>query len=395
MMEFIPYGKQFIDEEDKKAVLKALGDSFITTGPKIEQFEKEICLTTGAKYAVAMANGTAALHVASLAILKPGDKVLTTPNSFVATSNGILLAGAVPIFTDITADGNIDFDLCEKKLEKDPEIKALYPVHFSGRMVDQDKLDYLRTKYKLKVLEDCAHSLGAEYQGVKGGESRNSDCSILSFHPVKHITTGEGGAITTNDKNLYHKIIQLRNHGITKVPELLQNKDQAYDEKGNLNPWYYEMQYLTTNYRITDIQGALGISQLKKLNNFIERRKEIALKYDAAFKDHPIIRPLYEFDGKSSYHLYVIRVNFSKLSITKAEFFHLLNGKKIGPQVHYIPIYLQPFYKKFAFNKKKYPEMETYYSEALSIPIYPSLKSSEQDYVIDSLKKIVKNYGSP
>lgn len=391
-MKFIPYGKQFIDEEDKEAVLKALGEPFITTGPIIEQFEKEICHTTGAKYAVAMANGTAALHVASLALLKPGDKVLTTPNSFVATSNGILLAGAVPIFIDITSDGNIDFDLCEKNLEKAPEIKALYPVHFSGRMVDQDKLDHLRTKFKLKVLEDCAHSLGAEYQGIKGGESRNSDCSILSFHPVKHITTGEGGAITTNDKKLYDKFIQLRSHGITKVPELLIEKELAYDHKGNLNPWYYEMQYLTTNYRITDIQGALGISQLKKLSRFIERRIEIAKKYDSAFKNHPIICPLYEYDDKSSYHLYVIRIDFSKLSITKAELFQILNERKIGPQVHYIPIYSQPYYKKFGIRAENFPVMEKYYEQALSIPLYPSLKDSEQDYVIEQLNEIINRH---
>lgn len=288
MINFIPYGKQTIDEDDINSLVETLKSDFLTTGPKVQEFEENIAKYCNAKYCVAVSNGTAALHLASLALLNKNDKVLTTPNSFLATSNAILYVEAKPIFVDIEEDGNIDLDLCEEELKKDSSIKAIYVVHFSGNPINQKKLKHLKDTYNIKILEDCAHSLGAIFENTKAGSSQNSDCSILSFHPVKHITTGEGGAITTNSKEIYEKLLELRSHGMKRFPDIA--------------PWYYEMHSLGFNYRITDMACALGISQLKKLNSFILKRKEIAKRYDEVFINS-ILKPLYLYNENSSYHL--------------------------------------------------------------------------------------------
>ena len=374
MRNFIPYGKQSIDEDDINSVVEVLKSDFLTTGPKIKEFEEELCRYTNAKYCVAVANGTAALHLASLVLLNKGDKVITTPNSFVATSNSILYVEAKPIFVDIKEDGNIDLDLCEEELKKDSSIKAIYVVHFSGNPIEQEKLKYLKETYNIKILEDCAHSLGATFEGIKAGSCENSDCSILSFHPVKHITTGEGGAITTNSKEIYEKLLELRAHGIKRLPEFA--------------PWYYEMHSLGFNYRITDMQAALGISQLKKLDSFVKRRKEIALRYDEAFFNS-IVKPLYSFNQNSSYHLFVVKVDFSKLNISKVELFNKMREKNIGLQLHYIPINKQPFYKNLGYGKEPTPIMNRYYDECFSLPMYSSLSNEEQEYVIKTLFEIL------
>lgn len=375
MIGFIPYGKQSIDEDDINSVVEVLKSDFLTTGPKIKEFEEELCRYTNAKYCVAVANGTAALHLASLVLLNKGDKVITTPNSFVATSNSILYVEAKPIFVDIKEDGNIDLDLCEEELKKDSSIKAIYVVNFSGNIVNQKKLKYLKESYNIKILEDCAHSLGATFEGIKAGSCENSDCSILSFHPVKHITTGEGGAVTTNSKEIYEKLLELRAHGIKRLPEFA--------------PWYYEMNSLGFNYRITDMQAALGISQLKKLDSFVKRRKEIALRYDEAFLN-TVVKPLYVFDGNSSYHLYVVCVDFSKLNTSKTEFFNKMREKNIGLQLHYIPINKQPYYKSLGYGNEDTPIMNKYYDECFSLPMYSSLSNEEQEYVIKTLFEILK-----
>ncbi|MGJ0342773.1 UDP-4-amino-4,6-dideoxy-N-acetyl-beta-L-altrosamine transaminase [Aliarcobacter cryaerophilus] len=375
MINFIPYGKQSIDEDDINSVVEVLKSDFLTTGPKIKEFEEELCRYTNAKYCVAVANGTAALHLASLVLLNKGDKVITTPNSFVATSNSILYVEAKPIFVDIKEDGNIDLDLCEEELKKDSSIKALYVVHFSGNPIEQEKLKYLKESYNIKILEDCAHSLGASFGNIKAGSCENSDCSILSFHPVKHITTGEGGAITTNSKEVYEKLLELRAHGIKRLPEFA--------------PWYYEMHSLGFNYRITDMQAALGISQLKKLDSFVKRRKKIALKYDKALLNS-VVKPLYSFNQNSSYHLYVVKVDFSKLNISKVELFNKMREKYIGLQLHYIPINKQPFYKNLGYGNEDTPIMNKYYDECFSLPMYSSLSNEEQEYVIKTLFEILK-----
>mgnify|MGYP003423247325 FL=1 len=375
MMNFIPYGKQSIDEDDINSVVEVLKSDFLTTGPKIKEFEEELCRYTNAKYCVAVANGTAALHLASLVLLNKGDKVITTPNSFVATSNSILYVEAIPIFVDIQEDGNIDLDLCEEELKKDSSIKAIYVVNFSGNIVNQKKLKYLKESYNIKILEDCAHSLGATFEDIKAGSCENSDCSILSFHPVKHITTGEGGAVTTNSKEIYEKLLELRAHGIKRLPDFA--------------PWYYEMHSLGFNYRITDMQAALGISQLKKLDSFIKRRKEIALKYDKAFLNS-IVKPLYSFTNNSSYHLFVVKVDFSKLNISKVELFNKMREKNIGLQLHYIPINKQPYYKSLGYGNEDTPIMNRYYDECFSLPMYSSLSNEEQEYVIKTLFEVLK-----
>ena len=375
MMNFIPYGKQSIDEDDINSVVEVLKSDFLTTGPKIKEFEEELCRYTNAKYCVAVANGTAALHLASLVLLNKGDKVITTPNSFVATSNSILYVEAKSIFVDIKEDGNIDLDLCEEEIKKDSSIKAIYVVHFSGNPIEQEKLKYLKETYNIKILEDCAHSLGATFEGIKAGSCENSDCSILSFHPVKHITTGEGGAVTTNSKEIYEKLLELRAHGIKRFPDTA--------------PWYYEMNSLGYNYRITDMQAALGISQLKKLDSFINRRKEIALKYDKAFLNS-FVKPLYSFTKNSSYHLFVVKVDFSKLNISKIELFNKMREKNIGLQLHYIPINKQPYYKSLGYGNEDTPIMNRYYDECFSLPMYSSLSNEEQEYVIKTLFEILK-----
>ena len=373
-MNFIPYGKQTIDNEDLASVIEVLQSDFLTTGPKVKEFEETICNYTGATYCVAVANGTAALHLASLVLLTKGDKVLTTPNSFLATSNSILYVGAKPIFVDICEDGNINLELCEEYLKNDNSIKALYGVHFSGNPLNQTKLKNLRETYNIKILEDCAHSLGAIFDGIHAGSCQNSDCSILSFHPVKHITTGEGGAITTNSQELYEKLLILRAHGMVKTPEM--------------KPWEYEMRELGFNYRIPDFACALGISQFKKLPNFIAKRQEIAKTYGEGFLHTPI-KPLYSFNENSSYHLYVVRVDFSKLCITKEELFIKMREANIGLQLHYIPINKQPYYKTLGYGDESTPAMDSYYDESFSLPMFPALRDDEQAYIIKKLLEIL------
>ncbi len=373
-MAFIPYGKQLLDQDDIDAVVETLQSDYLTTGPKVKEFEDALATYCEVKYCVSVSNGTAALHLASLVLLEKDDKVLTTPNSFLATSNAILYAGAKPIFVDIAEDGNIDLDLCEKELQKDSTIKAIYPIAFSGNMIDQQKLKYLRDTYNITILEDCAHAIGAKDGDVKAASCTNSDISILSFHPVKHMTTGEGGAITTNSKEIYEKLLILRGHGMVKTPEM--------------KPWEYEMQELGFNYRITDIQCALGLSQLKKLDDFIARRIEITKRYDEAFKN-TFIKSLYGYNGKSSYHLYVVRVDFSKLNLTKVDLFNKLREKSIGIQLHYIPINKQPYYKALGYGDEHTPVMDNYYEECFSLPMYPKMSDKEQAYVIESLFEVL------
>ena len=373
-MNFIPYGKQLITKDDINAVVEVLNSDYLTTGPNIKAFEDALSRYCNVNYTVAVANGTAALHLLSIALLGKGDKVLTTPNSFLATSNAILYVDAKPIFVDIAKDGNIDLDLCEQELKKDSSIKAIYAVAFSGNILDQEKLKYLKETYNITIVEDCAHAIGAKDGDIKAASCTNSDASILSFHPVKHMTTGEGGAITTNSKELYEKLLILRGHGMVKTPDM--------------KPWEYEMRELGFNYRITDMQCALGLSQLKKLDSFIERRIELVKNYDKAF-ENTLVKPLYTYDGKSSYHLYVVQVDFSKLNIIKEELFNQLREKNIGIQLHYIPINKQPYYKNLGYGEENTPVMDKYYEECFSLPMFPKLSNEEQAYVIKTVFEIL------
>lgn len=374
-MNNIPYGKQTISQEDIDAVVEVLKSNFLTTGPKAKEFEEKIAKYCGAKYCVCVSNGTAALHLSSMVLLKENDKVLTTPNSFLATSNAILYVNAKPIFVDICSDGNIDLDLCEEQLKKDSSIKAIYAVHFSGKSVNQEKLKYLKEKYNILILEDCAHSIGAVYKDIKAGSCSNSDISIFSFHPVKTLTTGEGGAITTNSKEYYEKLLRLRNHGTTPNPQI--------------GPWHYDMNELGFNYRLTDISCALGLSQLNKLDSFLEKRRQIAKKYDDFFKNIPNIESLYSFTNESAYHLYVIKIDFKKFKVDKKELFLKLRENNIFIQYHYIPINKQPYYKNLGYGDEHTSIMEDYYEKALSLPIFPALLEEEQEYVLKTLLEIL------
>ena len=377
----IPYGKQSIDENDIKAVAEALKSDYLTTGPKVKEFEEALAKRLNFKYVVAVSNGTAALHLASLVLLNKNDKVITTPNSFLSTSNSILYANAKPIFVDIEDNGLINLDLVEKKLKKE-KIKALYTVSFSGLQVDEEKVKYLKEKYNIKILFDNAHFIGKD-NGI-------CDIATYSFHPVKHITTFEGGAIATNNKTIYEKLLLLRNHGIVRPMEnrkwKMENEELAYDKKGNINPWYYEMQELGFNYRLSDVACALGLSQLKKLDYFQKRRKEIAKRYHEKLD----LIPLYEYNKNSSYHLFVVRYPFRDFN-QKAEFFNKMREAGIFLQYHYIPIPIQPYYKNlgYTYSKKEFPKMDKYFLEAFSLPIYPSLSEAEQDYVIEKIKEFL------
>ncbi len=378
-MNFIPYSKQNILDEDIQAVVETLKSDYLTTGPKIKEFEEALCKYTSAKYCVVVSNGTAALHLASLVLLNENDKVLTTVNSFLATSNSILYVNAKPIFVDIKEDGNIDLDLCEEALKNDSSIKAIYVVHFSGLSINQKRLKELKDKYNIKILEDCAHSIGASYDGIKAGSCANSDVSTFSFHPVKGFTTGEGGAITTNSKELYEKLLVLRNHGMKANSEVA--------------PWHYDMTELGFNYRLTDIACALGISQLNGLDEFLDKRREKAKRYCEILEKYNFIKPIYDFTNESAYHLFVVYIDFEKFDTNKKEFVIKMREKNIGLQFHYIPINKQPYYKNLGYGKENTPIMNKYYKQAISLPLYPTLSIEEQDYIIDKILKIVGNKG--
>ncbi len=373
-MSNITYGRQFIDDDDIDAVVETLRSEFLTTGPKVAEFERAVCEFTGSAYAVATSSATAALHLLSLILLEKNDIVLTTPNSFLATSNSILYVGAKPRFVDICEDGNIDLDLCEEELRQDPSIKAIYAVGFSGKMLDQTKLEHLRSAYGVTIIEDLAHALGATWQGIKSASSQHSHASVLSFHPVKHITTFEGGMITTNDEDLYKKALLLRSHGVQRRP--------------NTSPWHYEMVTLGYNYRLSDVAASLGISQLKKLPHFLEYRRLLARRYDEAFAKTSI-KPLYPYDENSAYHLYVVRFDFASSKISKEELFVRLSKMGIVLQLHYIPINSQPYYKSLEYGNERTPQMDRYFSEAFTLPLHPSLSLEDQERVIKAVMGIL------
>ena len=368
----IPYGKQSIDEEDIQAVIDVLKSEYLTTGPKVEEFEKAVAAYVGAGYAVAVSNGTAALHVACLAAgIGEGDEVITSPLTFVASANCVLYCGATPVFADINPGTyNIDPEDVRRKITD--KTKAIIAVHFSGQPCEMDELHAIAGEYNLLVIEDAAHALGADYQGRRIGSI--SDMTTFSFHPVKHITTGEGGMITTDRKDLYDRLMLFRSHGITRDASLM---------TANEGDWYYQQLELGFNYRITDIQCALGISQMRKLDAFIQRRREIVDKYNKAFAScGQIIIPEQAEGCNNSWHLYVIQV----LGVDRKVVFDALRDKGIGVNVHYIPVYSQPYYRSHGFEEVCCPETEEIYKHLISLPIYYGLTDQEQDYVIEQVK---------
>lgn len=367
----IPYGHQTIDEDDIEEVIRVLRSDYLTTGPTIAAFEQKVADYVGAKYAVAVSNGTAALHVACLAAgIGEEDEVITTPITFAASANCVLYCGGTPVFADIDRDTyNIDPADIERKIT--PKTKAIIPVHFAGQPCDMDAIGAVAEKHHLVVIEDGAHALGAEYKNKKIGSL--SHMTTFSFHPVKPITTGEGGMVTTNDAKLYQRLLLFRSHGITRDESLMSRNEGG---------WYYQQLELGYNYRMTDIQAALGLSQMKKLEGFLEKRRAIARRYDEAFKDCPNIRIPHQLEqAKSGWHLYVIQ----SLSQHRKEVFEALTQAGIGVNVHYIPVYRHPYYQKHGYENVYCSNAEALYENMMSLPVYPGLSEEQQEYVIETV----------
>ena len=378
----IPYATQWITEEDISAVVEALKSDWLTQGPRVAEFERELAVRCGAKYAVVVSNGTAALHLAAAAAgFKAGDEVVTSPITFAASGNCVLYVGAKPVFVDIDPDC-----LCihPKRIEEavSARTRGIIPVHFGGHPCDMPSIREIAERSGCIVIEDAAHALGATYRAgdeiVRVGSCRHSDMTTFSFHAVKHITTGEGGAVTTNDARLYERLLLLRTHGITRDPGLLREKEDG--------PWSYEMLDLGFNYRLTDIQCALGLSQLRRLESFVQRRRQIAAMYTAAFKDVDEISVQEEKPwATSSYHLYVIRCR----NVDRGKVFDELRSKGIGVNVHYKPVYRLPYYKSLGYPAPACPEAEAYYSGAITIPMYPKMTDDDAAYVVEAVKSAV------
>ena len=379
----IGYGHQYIDDSDIEAVVNVLKSDYLTQGPSVSAFEKKICEITGAKYCVAVSNATAGLHIAVAALeLKEGSEGITTPNTFLASSNCMVYNKVKPVFADIDSKTyNIDPKEIQKHISD--KTKVLIPVHFAGLPCDMEKINTIAKKNNLHVIEDAAHAIGSQYaDGSYVGNCKYSDMTVFSFHPVKTITTGEGGAVTTNDEKLYQKLCMLRSHGVTKDENLLTK---------NPGPWYYEMQSLGFNYRMTDMQAALGVSQLNKLDFFKKRRREVIAMYNKAFADMRYLKTPYEPENVCScFHLYVTQIDFESLGKSRAQVMKELRDKDIGTQVHYIPVPTQPYYKNtFGYKDGDYPVAEKYYEQELSLPLYPGLSDDDVNTVIKAVKEVV------
>jgi UDP-4-amino-4,6-dideoxy-N-acetyl-beta-L-altrosamine transaminase len=381
----IRYGQQDITQTDIDAVISVLKSVNLTQGPNIAQFEQSVMTYTNAKHALAVNSATSALHIACLALdLRPGDWLWTTPNTFVASANCALYCGAQVDFVDIDPR---TYNLCPKLLEAkliDAEKlgklpKIVVPVHLSGQPCDMATIHALGQKYGFKIIEDASHAIGGQYKGEPIGNGRYSDITVFSFHPVKIITTAEGGMALTNKDDLAIRLGLLRSHGITRDPALMTQPMHG--------PWYYQQVSLGYNYRMTDIQAALGVSQMMRLEQYVARRHEIAARYDHLLADLPITLPWQHPDSYSAYHLYVIRLQLDRLNATHLEVFESLRAKDIMVNLHYIPVHMQPYYQKFGFEAGDYPEAERYYQEAISIPIHPTLTDQEQKIVVQCIRE--------
>jgi UDP-4-amino-4,6-dideoxy-N-acetyl-beta-L-altrosamine transaminase len=388
MSNFIPYGRQNINEQDINAVIKILQSDWLTQGPAIESFEQSVAEYCGVKYAVAVANATAALHIACLAAeLETGDILWTSPNTFVASANCGLYCGAEVDFVDIDPDTyNLSIEALAQKLiqaEREGKLpKVVVPVHLAGQSCEMEKIGALSRKYGFTVLEDASHAIGATYQGKPVGSCQFSDMAVFSFHPVKIITTGEGGMVVTNRQDLYEKLIRLRTHGITRNPELMQGESHGL--------WYYQQLELGFNYRITDIQSALGASQMQRLDEFVSRRRHLAARYNQLLQDFPLVLPWQHPDTQSSWHLYIIRLKLDKIAKTHRQVFEELRQAGIGVNLHYIPVHTQPYYQNLGFQWGDYPQAEQYYQEAISLPMYYGLSDENQERVVAVLRDMLK-----
>jgi UDP-4-amino-4,6-dideoxy-N-acetyl-beta-L-altrosamine transaminase len=383
-MKQIPYGRQNIIQSDIDAVVNTLKSDFLTQGPKVVDFEKAFAKYIGVKFAVAVSNGTAALHLSTIALgVNSGDKVITTPITFAASANCVRYAGGEVVFADIDPETYLlDINKVEDLLKLSPKgtYKGIIPVDFAGRAIEMEAFRKLADKYNCWILEDACHAPGGYFIDSKNnkqncGNCEYADLAIFSFHPVKHIAAGEGGMITTNNKELYQKLLELRTHGITKDPELLVE---------NHGEWYYEMQELGYNYRLTDFQAALGMSQLERADKGLKRRKEIAVEYQHAFKDKNFILGQSGLVEGHGYHLYIVQIENRK------GLYDYLRKNNIFAQVHYIPVHLMPYYKQFGWKNGDFQNAENYYKYCLSLPMFPTLSVDEQNYVIEKINNYFK-----
>lgn len=387
----IPYGRQDITADDVKAVIDVLTSPYLTQGPAVPKFEQDIVRHCNVKYAVAVNSATSALHIACLALgLRNGDWLWTVPNTFVASANCALYCGAKVDFVDIDPR---TYNMCPVALEtkllaaekRGVLPKVVVPVHFSGQPCDMKTIHALSLKYGFKIIEDASHAIGGLYLNEPVGNCRYSDITVFSFHPVKIITSAEGGMALTNNEKYAEKMSLLRSHGITRTSSLMTKPMEG--------AWYYQQVDLGFNYRMTDLQAALGGSQMARLFHYVARRHELAKRYNKLLADLPVVTPWQHKDGHSAFHLYVIRLKLNKIKISHLEVFEALRAKEILVNLHYIPVHTQPYYQAMGFSSGDFPEAEQYYSEAISIPMFPTLKEEEQDYVVDSLREILQSEG--
>ncbi len=379
----IYYGRQCIEQDDINAVVETLKSDSLTCGPKIADLEKKLCELTGAKYAVAVSNGTAALHLAALtAGFGEGDEVIVSSMTFAASANCVLYCGAKPVFADIRPDTyNVDPESVRRLIT--PKTKGIVAVDFTGQSVEHDALREICREHRLTLIEDAAHAIGTKYKGQPIGSIADMTC--FSFHPVKTVTSGEGGAITTNDEALYKRLLRVRAHGITRNREEMVNPTDAL--------WYNEQVELGYNYRMTDFQAALLLSQLRKLDRFSTRRKEIVKKYDAAFADMPEIFVQREIpESDTTRHLYILRLRLDRLTCDRRQFFDALHAENVCPQVHYLPVYWHSYYQRLGYEKGLCPNAEKFYEEVMSISLYPAMTDQDVEDVIRAVKKVVAYY---
>lgn len=379
----IYYGRQSVNERDIKAVEEVLRSDFLTQGPAIERFEQLVADYCGVKYAAAVTNATSALHIACKAAgLSHGDMLWTSPITFVASANCGRYCGAKVDFVDIDdATYNLSADELEKKLKAGGHPKVVVPVHFAGQSCDMEKIHSLAQKYGFTVIEDASHALGATYKNTRVGSCAYSDMTVFSFHPVKIVTTGEGGMVLTNNKNLYEKLVLYRSHGITRETSKMTKKADG--------PWYYQQIELGYNYRMTDIQAALGYSQMERLDTFVARRRQLAQRYDELLADLPIRIPKQSADTNSSWHIYVVRLDKTRTSKSKVEVFEGMKKRGVTLNLHYIPVHLQPYYQKLGFKQGDFPASERYYEEAFTLPLYYELTDEQQNQVVGALKDVL------
>ncbi|QXC52252.1 UDP-4-amino-4,6-dideoxy-N-acetyl-beta-L-altrosamine transaminase (plasmid) [Agrobacterium salinitolerans] len=387
-MTFIPYGRQDIQESDIDAVVEVLKSDFLTQGPTVPSFEGKIAQYCDVSHAIAVNSATSALHIACLALgLGPGDTLWTTPITFVASANCALYCGAKVDFVDIDNDSyNLSPEALEMKLisaaEKGCLPKIVVAVHLTGHPCDLKAIHRLSQKYGFSVIEDASHAIGARYEGEPIGSCRYSDIAVFSFHPVKIITSAEGGMAVTNNSELATKMRLLRSHGITREPNLMTHEPEG--------PWYYQQIELGFNYRMTDVQAALGLSQMTRLDTYVETRQQLAARYDTKLKDLPLVLPIQRQNVISALHLYVIRLKIEEIEVSQQVVFKRMLDSGVGVNLHYIPVHLQPYYKRMGFRKGDFPASESYYAEAMSIPIYPTMSMDEQDGVIGALTEAIR-----